>query len=186
MPLALRKRLSVFDYLTLEDSGQERHEFVAGEAHAMTGGTMRHNVIAGNVVVALRRHYEGSRCKVFFSDVKLYVAAADAVYYPDVFVFCAGESAGGARLAEDATVVVEVMSDSTESIDRREKLAAYRQLPSLLAYMLIAQSEQSIELHKRDPIGGWVAARYLKGESIVDDAVGTMPLAALYEGTDLE
>jgi Uma2 family endonuclease len=184
MPLALRARLSVSDYLALEETSRERHEFVAGEIHAMTGGTVRHNRIALNTAMALQRRFDGTPCQVFISDMKLHVAAMDAVYYPDVFVHC-GALAGGDRLVDDATVVVEVMSDSTEAIDRREKLAAYRRLPSLRLYLLIAQSEQSVEAHARDAAGNWAATRYVKGEAVIDDAVGELPLAPLYAGTDL-
>lgn len=185
MPLALRQRLSVSDYLAAEETSRERHEFIGGEIHAVTGGTMRHNRVALNTATALQRCFDGTPCQVFISDMKLYVAAMDAVYYPDVFVHCGAAAAGGDRLASDATIVVEVLSDSTESIDRREKLAAYRRLPGLRLYLLVSQSEQSVEAHARDAAGNWAATRYVKGETLVDDALGQLPLATLYAGTDL-
>jgi Uma2 family endonuclease len=79
------------------------------------------------------------------------------------------------------------LSESTESIDRREKLAAYKRLPSLRAFVLIAQSEHAVEVHSRDAQGAWRAARYVRGETIDDAALGADPLAlaAVYAGTDL-
>lgn len=187
MPLALRQRTSLLDYLAAEDTSPVRHEFVGGEIHAMTGGTFRHNRIAGNVFTELSRRFDGTPCQVFINDVKLHVAAADAVYYPDVFVHCGTAVAGNENLADDAVIVVEVLSDSTESIDRREKLAAYKRLPSLRAYLLISQAEPTVELHVRNAQGAWTAARYVHGETIDEQAIdgGPLTLTAIYRGTDL-
>jgi Uma2 family endonuclease len=185
MPLALHKRLTVSDYLAAEEASPARHEFVGGEVHAMTGGTARHNRICGNAFLVLCRRFAGTPCQVFISDMKLHVARVDAVYYPDVFVHCGPAAAGNERMFDDATVIVEVLSDSTASIDRREKLAAYRQLPGLRAYLLVAQEEQAVEVHARDAAGNWTATRWLAGETLADDVVGPLVVSELYVGTDL-
>ena len=153
----------------------------------MTGGTFRHNRIALNVAAELRQRFNDTPCQVFINDVKLHVAAADAVHYPDVFVHCGAAVAGNEKLADDAVAVVEVLSESTESTDRREKLAAYKRLPGLRAFLLIAQAEQSIEVHARNAQGQWTAVRYGTGESIDEAALGgeSLSLAVVYAGTDI-
>lgn len=154
---------------------------------ARTDNTTRHNRIVGNVMWALTERMRGSACQVFAIDVKLHIPGWDSVYYPDVLVVCGMPIADGTQLAHDAAIVVEVLSDSTEVIDRREKLIAYKRLPSLRAFLLIAQAEQSIEVHARNAQGQWAAARYGAGESIDEAALGGEPLslAAVYAGTDI-
>ena len=123
---AQRALLSEADYLAREEESRIRHEYVNGEMYAMSGGSQRHNRIAINAVSALLAGLRGKPCQVFMNDVKLHIARDNAYYYPDVVVVC-GESyrmADDAQSVTDPLLVVEVLSPSTESIDRREKLAA--------------------------------------------------------------
>jgi len=113
--------------------------------------------------------------------------ATDSVYYPDVFVYRGSSVANGEKVAQDATLVVEVLSESTAEIDRREKLVAYQKLPGLRAYWIVSQTEQRIELHSRDAEGRWQALAYTAGESLPLDGTGCepVPLKSLYAGTDV-
>ena len=187
MGQALQKNLSVFEFLDFDDHSQDRHEYVGGRIFAMTGGSMRHNRLSLNIARVLGNIFEGSPCQVFINDMKLHVQAADSVYYPDVFVYCGSALAGDEKLVSDASLIVEVTSPSTAEIDRREKLNSYRKLPSLKAYWIVSQTEQSVEVHSRDDVGRWQAVVYAKGESLPD--VGLLgeatSLAQIYAGTDL-
>lgn len=139
-------------YLEQEAASPIRHEFVGGYVHAMTGGTLRHNIIGLNLAALLRGHLRGTPCRVFMSDAKVRVAKSSAYYYPDVAVSCpaAMQSLQGAEIVVDEPrLIIEVLSPSTEGIDRREKLMAYRTLPSLREYVLVAQDRAEIELHTR-------------------------------------
>ena len=187
MGLPLQKPLHLFDYLAFDNASQERHEYVGGRIHAMTGGTMRHNRIAFNVARLLGDRLEGASCQVFINDMKLHVQAADSVYYPDVFVYCGSGIANDDKVAQDATLVVEVLSESTAAIDRREKLAAYQKLLSLRAYWIVSQTEQRVEIHSRDANGQWQAVAYGAGESVAPDWLGAdgVALASMYAGTDI-
>src|SRR5690554_765826 len=80
--------LSEEDYLRMELDSPVRHEYVAGEVFAMTGTTLRHNVIAGNLFVALRAHLRATPCRVFMADIRVRVEKANAHYYPDILVSC--------------------------------------------------------------------------------------------------
>lgn len=187
MAQPLQKPLTLYDYLALEDLSQVRHEYVSGSIYAMTGGSLRHNRIAGNIFRLLSNLLDGSPCQVFINDVKLHVQAADSVYYPDVFVYCGSAIANDDKVVADATVVVEVLSDSTATIDRREKFAAYRKLEGLRAYWLVHQNDQRIEVHSRDANGHWQALAYGRDESVPMEWTGGAPvaLAQVYAGTDL-
>lgn len=183
----LRAPIHLFDYLALENQSQQRSEYVGGRIHAMTGGSMRHNRLALNIARELGNRLEGSPCQVFINDMKLHVQAADSVYYPDVFVYCGSAIANEENVASDATLVVEVLSESTAAIDRREKLVAYQKLGSLRAYWIVSQSEQRVEVHSRDASGRWQALAYGLGEALPVDGLGLAPmaLATVYAGTDL-
>lgn len=176
------------DYLAMEEASALRHEYVGGYVHAMTGGSMRHNRIAGNIYSALLQRTAGSGCQAFINDMKLHVRAADSVYYPDVFVHCGSGLAGDLRVVDDATLIVEVSSPSTAGTDRREKLIAYRLLPSLRSYWVVSQDERRVDVHQQSDTGQWT----LTVLSDDDDALhaqgvpgAALCLAELYVGTDL-
>lgn len=155
--MSLPKRvpyISVEAYLAGEEVGQVRHEYVAGQVFAMAGATEAHGVISGNVFAILRLHVRGSACRVFQENLQVRIKAADTFYYPDVFVTCEPFEARSV-FKQSPSLIVEVLSSSTEVIDRREKLLNYRTLNSLREYALIAQDRQHIEVHRRDEQGQW-------------------------------
>jgi Uma2 family endonuclease len=185
MAHALRSPVSVFDYLRFEEASARRHEYVGGEIHAMTGGTLRHNRISINVLRALGDHFEGTPCQVFMNDVKLHVQATDSIYYPDVLVYCGSAIADGEKLVEDALLVVEVASESTVSTDRREKRMAYQKLPGLRAYWLISQTERLVEIQTRDASGKWTISEFAEDDSVSLDGVIVASMGRIYAGTDI-
>jgi Uma2 family endonuclease len=187
MALPLQKPIHLFDYFKFENASPTRQEYVGGRIHAMTGGTMRHNRVSGNIFRMLSNRLDGMTCQVFINDMKLHVQAADSVYYPDVFVYCGTSTANDERVVQDASLVVEVLSESTATIDRREKLAAYQKLPSLRAYWIVSQTEQRIEVYSRAPDGQWQAVAYILGDSVPGEWLGdeAFALNMVYAGTDI-
>jgi len=188
MQTARQTVLTRDDYLTMEQASRQRHEYVAGAVYAMAGGSQRHNRIALNLAARLLQRLSGRPCQVYMSDVKLYVAAAEAYYYPDVMVVCGeAQATAGTGLVVDAPVlVVEVLSEATETIDRREKLAAYRRLPGLQEYALVSQDRLAVELYRREGDLGWLYVCYEPGDVVQFASVGVeVPLAELYAGTDV-
>ena len=122
------------DYLGNEQDALDKHEYVAGEVFAMAGASKRHGTLAGNAFIALRQHLRGQPCGVWMADMKVRVRADSAYYYPDVVATCDPADLGPAApkdFLEAPKLVVEVLSDTTEPVDRREKLLSYRRLPSL-------------------------------------------------------
>jgi Uma2 family endonuclease len=179
------KPLGVEEYLELEEAATLRHEYVGGMIYADAGGTRRHDVISGNIFALLWNAARGGPCRVHTSDRRL--RADDVFYYPDVMVVCQSEDepSSDETLFEDAPcLVVEVTSPSTESIDRREKLLAYRKLPSLKAYLIVDQEQMRVERHWRDETGQWWRA-----EAVGPEGVAPVPcpevdltLSQIYEG----
>ena len=156
------ERISVDDYLRSEERGEERHEYVNGVIYAMVGGTARHNMINGTISSLLRAHLRGSPCTVFMSDMK--VRAGDVFYYPDVMVVC--EKVDPDSLYQtDPVLLIEILSKSTESKDRLEKLVAYQSMPSVKEYVLVSQDKVSIDIYRRYD-DGWQMESLSYGDRI--------------------
>jgi Uma2 family endonuclease len=154
--LAAEERLiSVEDYLEGEHLSEVRHEYVAGRVFAMAGATEAHNRISLNLAFHLRAATRGQDCGVFMNDMKVAAPIGAAYYYPDVVLSCEGYDAE-ATIKLAPCLIAEVLSPSTQLIDRREKLLGYRQLASLRHYLIIAQDQALVEHWWRDPVQGWV------------------------------
>ncbi|MGE9266555.1 MAG: Uma2 family endonuclease [Verrucomicrobiales bacterium] len=162
----LEQAISFEEYLEGEQLAEQKHELVAGRVYAMAGATAAHNRLSLNAASLLDSHLDGSPCTPFVADMKLRVrlGADDHVYYPDVFVTC-DPSDDHELYKERPDTIIEVLSNSTESTDRREKLGAYTQIPSLNNYLLVAQKVMEVTLYRRET--GWRAEVFTKPEEQV-------------------
>ncbi len=149
MQQAHQQSLSIKDYLKGELESEVRHEFYDGQVYAMAGAGRNHNKISLNIASRLRQGSRGTSCSSFMADMKLYIAELERFYYPDILLSC-DESDNHEYYSEKPCLVVEILSPSTEGIDRREKLHAYQNIPSLHEYVMVAQDEQKVELYRRD------------------------------------
>ncbi len=148
--------MTAAEFLAWDATQTVRREFVRGEVFAMAGGEDRNNTVAVNLVMALRRHLSGSPCRVYMSDIKLRVEAADCFFYPDVMVTCSAADAASRLIKRDAVLVVEVLSPSTSAYDRGDKFADYRALPTLREYLLVDVDKQRCDLYRKGIDGLWV------------------------------
>lgn len=146
--------LSVEEYLELEKTATVRHEYVGGMVHALAGASDRHNRITLNIASRLLANARGGPCRVYMSDMKLR-ASENAFYYPDVMVVCEPLEPGNPDFQRDPCLVVEVLSPSTEQIDRREKLLTYQNIPGVGAYLVVSQDRRRVERHFRGEDGLW-------------------------------
>jgi Uma2 family endonuclease len=169
MKLADEIYMTEAEYLAHEVRSPVRNEYVAGHIYAMTGASLRHNVITLNIASLLRNHLRGSPCRAFMADAKLRVAKTQSIYYPDVLVTCDPKHLSvntADHIVDTPRLIVEVLSESTAGTDRREKLHAYRSLPSLLEYVLISQDEALIEIHRRSGDIGWQIITLTPGDPV--------------------
>jgi len=153
MPALQKPRYTAEEYLALERSAEYKSELVNGQIYAMSGASREHNLIAGNVFGELRSQLKGKPCEAYTSDMRVRVSDTGMYTYPDVTVAC-----GEPRFEDDhvdtllnPTVIVEVLSPSTEAYDRGEKFAHYRRLASLSDYVLVSQDKARVEHFARHP-----------------------------------
>lgn len=176
----LKTKISVADYLEGEKISPVKHEFVDGEVFAMAGTSDNHNRIAGDIYTALAVHLRDSPCEPFASDIK--VRAAENVFsYPDILVSCE-ENPESPYFRNQPILIVEITSPSTASIDRREKLLFYLQMPSVREYMIVSQAKPAVEVHRRQPDARRITYYFNEPDEIVElTSVNlALPLTEIY------
>jgi Uma2 family endonuclease len=175
-----RLGITVEEYVRLEEASPERNEWVAGRIYALSGASKRHNRIVLRIATHLIRAAGDGPCVVYASEVKLR-ASEDAIYYPDVMVAC-GPGDSHTHIEDAPCLIVEVISPSTGIVDRREKRAAYKRIPTLQAYLIVDQEEWRVERHWRKDGEWW--EQEISGEGVVPIPCPEceLSLAEIYEG----
>jgi len=177
-----RHRYTYQEYLAYERDSAMKHEFVHGEIVAMAGGSRRHNALASRISAALENGLTPG-CTAFQSDQKIRVLATGIATYPDASIAFGriegdpADPSGGT--ITNPTLIVEVLSPSTEEVDRSSKWQDYQLIPSLQEYVLVSQAQPRIETYRRLGSGRW---EYLDArEGLVKLASGaTLDLSVLY------
>ena len=186
---AAQTRLTPEEYIAFErkflpDSEVVRHEYVNGELIAMSGASREHNLITINVSTALHTRLRGSRCETYANDMRVSIPAAKSYFYPDVGVVCE-EPCFEDDVCDtllNPIVVVEVLSSSTETYDRGEKFAHYRQLTSLQEYVLVAQDQIRVEHYRRQE-RQWIFTDFQERDEVLPlpSLQCELPLQDIYE-----
>lgn len=178
MTNAAEQFISRGEYLAIECEGTQRHEWVGGQMFAMTGGTLLHNRLSFRIASQLSAVAEPQGCRTYIADTK--VVTDFAAYYPDVMVVC--EEQADPYFETHPCLIVEVLSKSTQDQDKREKWIAYASIPSLDHYVLVSQTERTLE-HRRRTDLGW-STEVLGPENSLHLTCPEMVLSvrAIYEG----
>jgi Uma2 family endonuclease len=163
---ALKPYVSYPEYLALEEKSSTKHEWLDGaifdmKAHGRAGGTPNHATLAAAVTLFLGLQLRGKPCCVFSSDLKVRILATGLATYPDLTVVGSKLETDpqDANAATNPTLLVEVLSDSSEAYDRGEKFAHYRRLPSLREYVLVSHLTPRIEVWRRNDANRWELAQ---------------------------
>jgi Uma2 family endonuclease len=179
---ARQSPISVDDYLEGEKTAEIRHEYVDGEVFSMVGTTKTHNLIMGNLYSLLRTALSDRPCRVYMAEVKVHISTktTERFYYPDLHAECEPFTEDS-YFSEHPALIVEVLSDSTERGDRSDKFYAYRKLPSLQEYVLIAQDETRVEVYRRST--NWELEVFGTNDIFPLESVGSkVPVTAVYDG----
>ncbi|BAZ70814.1 MAG: Uma2 family endonuclease [Hapalosiphonaceae cyanobacterium JJU2] len=179
--------LTVEEYLKAEESSEIRHEYIAGQVFAMSGSSKEHNRISLNIASILSSHLRGSSCSVYMSDMKVRIQStnktksADLFYYPDVVVTCDPQDQDR-FFVNYPCLIIEVLSPSTEAIDKREKRINYQALDSLQEYVLVSQDQIQVEIYRQDAQSNWSVQTLDKGDDLQLKSVGlTLTMTEIYE-----
>lgn len=156
------------EYLLWEETQPTRHEYLNGQIFAMAGASPEHNDIVANLLGALGNQLRDKPCRARGLDQRVKIPETGLYTYPDALVVCGRpEYEDEKRLTLlNPTVIVEVLSDSTESYDRGKKFRHYRSIPSFQDYLLVAQDTVWVEHYVRSSEGGWILHDTLPGGTI--------------------
>lgn len=181
------KYMTPQEYLDWEEQQPIKYEYINGEVYAMTGGTLAHNSIALNLASNLKTHVRGKGCKVFMADAKLGVSEKGPFHYPDVMVTCDERDRNAKKVIYHPSIIVEVLSPSTESFDRGKKFQQYRRISSLKEYVLISTEQITVEVFRLNDRGIWELYTYMEGEEMYLNSVDfRCAIELLYEDVVLE
>src|SRR6266496_1463986 len=157
-------------YLEIERKAEFKSEYFQGEMFAMAGAGSAHNLIKGDVMYSLNHQLRARNCFVYNSDMRLRVSPTGLYTYPDVQVVCGEQQFLDAHRDSllNPSVIVEVLSPSTEAYDRGRKFEHYRKLESLREYLLISSDRVSAHLYVRQPDGEWAVTVAVNPEDTID------------------
>jgi Uma2 family endonuclease len=182
MNVALRKSMSLADFLVWEERQELRYEFDGFRPVAMTGGTVGHDEITSNLRQALKARLAGTPCRPYGPNVK--IIAAGRVRYPDVLVSCS-PVANTATIIEQPVVVFEVVSHDNQRTDRIEKVHDYRATPTIQRYLILEQTFIGATVFVRQG-EDWIATALAEGDTLSLPEIGIeLPLDECYAGLDL-
>ena len=184
-----RSHWTEMEYLAFERQSETKHELVDGQIIAMSGASGAHNLITASTIAALIVQVRGKNCRVFSSDMRVRAPLLGNHTYPDITVVC-----GEVEYTDDTletvanpTLIVEVLSPSTERFDRNQKFQNYWRIPSLETYLLIAQDQARVERFTRQKMNDWLMTVVVGLEQEIDLAsIGcTLALADIYQQVSL-
>jgi Uma2 family endonuclease len=163
-------RLTPEEYLRIERAAEWRSEYVDGEMFAMSGASPQHALITGNLVRELSNDLHKGPCKTYPIDLRVATDPQRHYTYPDVVVACEPlEFVDGRRdTITNPTLIVEVLSKSTENYDRGAKFERYRAVPTLSEYMLVSQDRVHIEFYTRQPNETWNLREWSDPDAEID------------------
>ena len=180
MNVALRKGMTLEEFLVWEEAQEERWEFDGFAPVAMVGETLAHNTICTNLAVGLKNRLRGGPCRVFIEGLQ--IRPQGVVRYPDAFVSC-GPFPAAATVVDNPVVVFEVLSPGTASTDILTKNGEYRSMPSIQRYVVLAQDRIAATVFERRG-DAWVGSVITEAAAVLEmPEIGvSLLLVELYEG----
>lgn len=169
MSTAARSYLSPEEYLEIDRAAEQKSEYVDGQMFAMAGGSRNHNLIVTNLARELSLALKGRPCEVYPSDLRIWIPENNRYTYPDASVVCGDPEFLDEHLDTllNPTLIVEVLSPTTELYDRGKKFERYRSIESLQSYVLVSQDERRVEQYVRQADGRWLFSDTVGEEGVV-------------------
>lgn len=183
-----KTKLTPEEYLEFERNSEIKHEYFDGEIFAMAGAKRNHNQIVGNLTGLVWQHLKGKDCEFYPTDMRVFVPKTGLYTYPDLVVVC-GEPKFKDSIFDtllNPILLIEVLSDTTESYDRGKKFQHYRSIESLQEYVLVSQDEARIEKYVKHGAGFWLLSEAvgLDAEIKFDSIDCVIALGEVYDKID--
>ena len=179
-------QLTPKEYFAWEEKQLNKHEYIEGEVYAMSGGSRNHSLIAVRFTTLFSNHLSGSACEVGNSDLRVKIVRTSNYTYPDVSITCDDRDKTTTQYITYPSLIVEVLSPSTEAYDRGGKFRLYANNPVLQDYLLVSSTSIEIDLYHKKDNGEWVITNYQDGDTIELKSINlTFAIAQIYQGLTL-
>ena len=191
MAANLERRYTLEEYFELERTSEERFEFWKGEVFCLSGVSEEHAEIETNLIVSLKSRLRARGCRVFPANMRIKVPSAPPYRYADLSALCGGaqfEEIGGVDGLTNPTLIVEVLSPSTEAYDRGDKFTHYKSIPTLREYLLVAQHRPHVTHLYKQGDGTWIhtEANDLASTVELSSLNCELPLSEIYQGVSFD
>jgi len=182
-PAVKTEFVRVADYLAAEETSKVRHEYLGGLVYGMAGETTDHNTITLNLAFAIRQHLKDKPCRLYMSDIRVNfdLRGDEYFYYPDLVVTCDRRD-NHKRFVRHPKLIVEVLSEGTGRVDKREKFFAYTSITSLEEYVLVAQATREVTVFRRADDWKAVNVAGSKVKVALESLRISAPFSVIYEG----
>ncbi len=184
MGLPEKEYITPEQYLELERAALEKHEYYQGEIFAMSGASFRHNVIFKNTYLKLGVKLAGKPCQPYGSDLRIHIPSNSLFTYPDISIICGKPEMTDEVMdtVKNPTVIIEILSKSTQDYDKGQKFTLYRDIESLKEYILIDSQSVRVEKYCKNSDGSWTLRDYkdIEDTFIIESIGEDMSLADIY------
>jgi Uma2 family endonuclease len=181
--------ISPKEYLEMERASDEKHEYFDGQVYNMSGASLKHIKISVNLTIQIGKFLEESECNVLAENMRTTNSDRSAYMYPDVIIVCGKEELEDSKFDTllNPSVIFEILSPSTQNVDKGRKLLYYQLIPSLKEYFMIDTIKQRIYIVKKQSDGKWVYNTPVEGEGniFIETIQLNLPLSAIYKGTGI-
>jgi Uma2 family endonuclease len=175
------------EYFAWEEKQLEKHELINGQVYAMSGGSVNHSRIAIRFATMVDTHLDASSCITGNSDLRINIVGTNNYIYPDVSVTCDDRDKTTAQYITYPSLIVEVLSPSTESYDRSGKFRLYRKNPNLQDYLLVSSTSIEMDLYHKNDAGEWLIINYQEGDTVELKSINlSFPIEQVYRGLELK
>ncbi|ELS32405.1 MULTISPECIES: Uma2 family endonuclease [Pseudanabaena] len=179
-------QLTPQEYFAWEEKQLHKHEYIEGQVYAMSGGSRNHSLIAVRFTTLFSNHLDGSSCDVGNSDLRVKSAISQNYTYPDATVTCDDRDKTTTQYITYPSLIVEVLSPSTEAYDRGGKFRLYRENPILQDYLLVSSTSIEIDLYHKKDNGEWIIINYKEGDTIELKSINLIfAINQIYRGLEL-
>ena len=184
------RQMTLEEYLEFDYNAEGRYEYFDGEIVEMSGGSPEHSLLGNRIGFLLQRELIQKSCSVYNSEVQIKVPSLPPYRYGDVSALCGQpiyEDLGNQRLLVNPSLIVEVLSPSTENYDREEKFKAYKSIESLREYLLVSQAKKFITLYVKHNEKFWFQSEYVEGETLKLESLDSeLSVDEIYQGIVFE
>lgn len=181
--------ISPQEYLEMERASEEKHEYFDGHVYNMSGASMKHVQIAANTIIEIGSFLKNKNCNILAQDMRVSTASRDAYMYPDLVIYCGKEELEDDKFDTllNPSVIIEILSPSTRSIDKGRKFFYYQEIKSLKEYFMIDTIKQRIFIARKQPDGRWLNELPVESGSIFIETINfQLSLSDIYNRTGIE